>query len=61
MVGYKMNDNIKKAILQLSKRAEGYDPRYLIETFVDLENLYVSLGTKDHQVIYGRRGTGKTR
>jgi len=60
MVGYKMNDNIKKAILQLSKRAEGYDPRYLIETFVDLENLYVSLGTKDHQVIYGRRGTGKT-
>jgi len=55
-----MIDYIRKSILLLAKRAEGYDPRYLKETFVDLENLYDSLKNTDHQVIYGRRGTGKT-
>lgn len=55
-----MKELIKKAILQLSKRSEFYDPQYLKDTFVNMENLYDSLNTKDHQIIFGRRGTGKT-
>ncbi|MGH2757291.1 MAG: hypothetical protein ACRDI3_05830 [Actinomycetota bacterium] len=32
----------------------------LVETFVDVGPLFSLLSSQDHQVIYGRRGTGKT-
>lgn len=36
------------------------DPKVLVDTFVDTGMLHTMLASRDHQVIYGRRGTGKT-
>lgn len=55
-----MNDQINKAILQLHKRAEKYTDEELVETFVDVGPLFTLLQNSDHQILYGRRGTGKT-
>jgi hypothetical protein len=40
--------------------AERSDPQTLVETFVDTGALGDKLRSHDHQVIHGRRGTGKT-
>ena len=48
------------AAMSLTKRAEGTDPGALLSTFVDMGGLLSQLSTTNHQVIYGRRGTGKT-
>lgn len=55
-----MNDKINLALLRLTKRAEMSDPKVLVDTFVDTGMLHTMLASRDHQVIYGRRGTGKT-
>ncbi|QNR23831.1 ORC-CDC6 family AAA ATPase [Croceimicrobium hydrocarbonivorans] len=55
-----MNDQINRAILQLHKRAEKYTDEELVETFVDVGPLFTLLQNSDHQILYGRRGTGKT-
>jgi len=47
------------SFLRLSRRAEA-DGRNLIEKFVDVGPLFTLLSSSDHQVIFGRRGTGKT-
>ena len=44
----------------LTKRAESTARENLISTFVDVGHLFTLLNTKDHQVLFGRRGTGKT-
>jgi hypothetical protein len=54
------NSEINKAILQLSKRAESYSKEQLVNTFVDIGPLFTMLSNADHQILYGRRGTGKT-
>ena len=46
--------------MRLSKRAETQDKMKLVETFVDVGPLFTLLSREDHQVVYGRRGTGKT-
>jgi len=46
--------------MKLRKRAEGTDPEVLVETFVDTGSLFAQLSSSNHQLIYGRRGTGKT-
>lgn len=46
--------------MQLTKRAEAAQPKTLMETFVDVGPLITLLTSRDHQIIYGRRGTGKT-
>lgn len=46
--------------MRLSKRAEQHAPQTLIETFVDAGPLITLLSSNDHQIMYGRRGTGKT-
>lgn len=51
---------INQAIYKLVKRAEKYDNQHLINTFVDVGPLFTLLQNPDHQIIYGRRGTGKT-
>ena len=48
------------AFLKLQRRAEQGDPDVLARTFVDVGSLATVLRTQDHQVLYGRRGTGKT-
>ncbi|MBX6334308.1 hypothetical protein IRY61_03150 [Candidatus Saccharibacteria bacterium] len=55
-----MNEKINSALLRLTKRAETSDPKVLVNTFVDTGMLQTLLTSPDHQVIYGRRGTGKT-
>jgi hypothetical protein len=59
-VGESMSELINNAFLRLTRRAESQDPGRLVETFVDAAPLLTMLSTRDHQVIYGRRGTGKT-
>ena len=51
---------INAAFLGISRRAEAVDRKTLVQTFVDLGPLIPVLSSRDHQIIYGRRGTGKT-
>lgn len=54
------NEQIARAFVQLTKRAETVDPNSLVQTFVDIGTLLPSISTNDNQVVFGRRGTGKT-
>lgn len=55
-----MSNLINTAFLRISKRAETNERSKLVDTFVDVGSLFTVLESTDHQVIYGRRGTGKT-
>lgn len=55
-----MTTPINSALLMLSKRAEASARETLIQTFVDVGPLFALLNTVNHQVVFGRRGTGKT-
>jgi hypothetical protein len=47
--------------MKLRRRAEaGGDEELLVETFVDVGPLLTLLTSDDHQILHGRRGTGKT-
>jgi hypothetical protein len=49
------------ALMKLRRRAEaGGDEEMLVQTFVDVGPLFTLLKSDDHQILYGRRGTGKT-
>jgi Cdc6-like AAA superfamily ATPase len=52
--------SINAAFLGISRRAESVDRKTLVQTFVDLGPLLPVLSSRDHQIVYGRRGTGKT-
>lgn len=51
---------INESLLRISKRAETYDRAHLVSTFVDVGNLITLLSNPEHQILFGRRGTGKT-
>ena len=51
---------LNTVMLKLAKRAETYDRKHLIESFVDVGSLFTLLSNPDNQIIFGRRGTGKT-
>ena len=51
---------IQSAFMQFNRRAEGLSQDILTRTFVDAEPLFIQLSSKNHQILYGRRGTGKT-
>ncbi|MGX9687304.1 ORC-CDC6 family AAA ATPase [Deinococcus wulumuqiensis] len=55
-----MPSAINLALMRLTRRSENVDTNILVETFVDTGTLGAILGSADHQIIYGRRGTGKT-
>jgi hypothetical protein len=55
-----MTSSLNEAFLRLSKRAETNDISKLVATFVDIGPIFSLLSTVDHQILYGRRGTGKT-
>jgi hypothetical protein len=59
-VPHEDNQQIARTFVQLTKRAETADPATLVQTFVDIGTLLPSISTKDNQVVFGRRGTGKT-
>ncbi len=48
------------AFLRIAKRAERQDDDVLEKTFVDFGSVLTVLSSVDHQVVFGRRGTGKT-
>lgn len=51
---------INQALLEISRRAESTDRHTLAQTFVTAGSLSAMLHSRDHQILYGRRGTGKT-
>lgn len=48
------------ALNQVSRRAERSTQSQLVASYVDVGDLSATVQGRDHQVIYGRRGTGKT-
>lgn len=48
------------AFLRIAKRAERQDDEVLQKTFVNFGSVFEVLSSVDHQIIFGRRGTGKT-
>lgn len=55
-----MISNFNKALIHLKKRAESQSTAALVQTFVDAGPLESLITTLDHQIIFGRRGIGKT-
>ena len=55
-----MTISIQDSLIKIEKRAERAGDDKLIDTFVDAAPLYASVETSDHQIVFGRRGTGKT-
>lgn len=53
-------NSIQKALLKFDKRAERVSNEILEATFVDTGPLFDLVSTRNNQVVYGRRGTGKT-
>lgn len=51
---------VNAALPAISRRAERLAPKQQAETFVSLGNVENLLMNKDHRVLFGRRGTGKT-
>lgn len=55
-----MTNPINSAIFEIAKRSEKKSREYLVSSFVDVGPLFALLRTVDNQILYGRRGTGKT-
>ena len=55
-----ITEEINKSLLGIVKRAEKQSIEQLVATFVDIGPLFKILSNIDHQILYGRRGTGKT-
>jgi hypothetical protein len=55
-----LNREVNNAFLRAYKRSEGADDAALTDTYVSIPSLESMLRTPQHQVVYGRRGTGKT-
>jgi hypothetical protein len=51
---------VNQLLMRVRRRAEKATPSYLTQTFVPIEPVPILLESIDNQVIYGRRGTGKT-
>ncbi len=57
-----MNDQeiLNAALMSIPSRSEKNEHAVLISTFVQAGTLFKRLSSVDNQIIYGRRGTGKT-
>jgi hypothetical protein len=51
---------INSILMRLAKRAEKLKPDHLVKSFVDVGPTYTLLSSNDNQIMFGRRGTGKT-
>lgn len=58
-IGAEMLD-INRCFMRFSDRAERVDSQQIAETFVSVGPLMDTLESTNNQIIYGRRGTGKT-
>ena len=54
------NKPLNRLLMRVTRRAEKATPDYLARTFVPVDPIPSLLQSLDNQVIYGRRGTGKT-
>ena len=54
------NSQINTAFIGIARRAETVQTETLVSTFVDVGPLLAVLSANNHQIVYGRRGTGKT-
>lgn len=52
--------HLNQALLRIPRRAEGTDRSTLAATYVTAGSFAALLHSPDHQILYGRRGTGKT-
>lgn len=52
--------NAKDAILQMPPRADKWEEELLVKTFVNIGPLVPILRSENNQILFGRRGTGKT-
>ena len=51
---------LNTALMSIPSRSEKNEQTVLINTFVEVGTLFKRLSSIDNQIIYGRRGTGKT-
>jgi hypothetical protein len=51
---------LNSALMSIPSRSEKNEQSVLVDTFVEAGTLFKRLSTVDNQIIYGRRGTGKT-
>ena len=54
------NRELNELLLRVARRAENASPTVLREAFVPVPGLLAQLECPEHQVLFGRRGTGKT-
>lgn len=54
------NANLNRLVMRVARRAEMNERERLAKTFVEVEQITLGLRIPDHQILYGRRGTGKT-
>ena len=55
-----LNGNVNLALMRAYKRSDDADDATLAKTFVSIPPLESMLRSPQHQIVYGRRGTGKT-
>lgn len=54
------HQHLNQALLRIPRRAESSDRNTLSATYVTAGSFAALLHSSDHQILYGRRGTGKT-
>ncbi|AXB43791.1 hypothetical protein [Amycolatopsis albispora] len=59
-MGSSRQTHLNQSLLRIPRRAEGVDRATLSRTFVAAGSFAAMLHSTDHQILYGRRGTGKT-
>jgi hypothetical protein len=52
--------HLNQALMRIARRAESTDRYTLASTYVGAGSFSAVLNSADHQILYGRRGTGKT-
>jgi hypothetical protein len=52
--------HLNQTLMRIPRRAESTDRALLAQTYVSAGSLSAILNSTDHQILYGRRGTGKT-
>ncbi|TDV46173.1 hypothetical protein [Actinophytocola oryzae] len=60
MVGTGRHQHLNQALLRIPRRAENSARHSVSSTYVEAGSLAALLHSSDHQILYGRRGTGKT-
>lgn len=53
-------ESLHKSIILLANRAERIEGDVISQSFVDAQPLTIMLSSPNNQIVYGRRGTGKT-